>query len=143
MINKRGVHHGCFPKDFQIPWEVLRDLVPFVQFKKREKHPWKSATFTNSKTPTYVFSTFFTFLSCANGAKWRKVSHIFLEPHLKSCFFREYLLETFVVVVTHSVNVSKNFVAIDKHNLYSVHFVNPFAWQETDRKFSPVQGNYK
>ena len=25
--------------------DVLRDLVSFVQFKKREKHPWRSATF--------------------------------------------------------------------------------------------------
>ena len=23
---------------------ALRDLVPFVQFKKREKHPWRSFT---------------------------------------------------------------------------------------------------
>ena len=26
--------------------DVLIDLVPFVQFKKREKHPWRSVTFT-------------------------------------------------------------------------------------------------
>ena len=25
--------------------DSLRDLVPFVQFKKREKHPWKTVTF--------------------------------------------------------------------------------------------------
>ena len=25
---------------------ALRDLVPFVQFKKREKHPWRSITFS-------------------------------------------------------------------------------------------------
>ena len=25
--------------------DVLRDLVPFAQFKKREKHPWRSVTF--------------------------------------------------------------------------------------------------
>ena len=24
----------------------LRDLVPFVQFKKREKHPWRSVNFS-------------------------------------------------------------------------------------------------
>ena len=24
--------------------DVLHDLVPFVQFKKREKHPWRSVT---------------------------------------------------------------------------------------------------
>ena len=26
-------------------WDVLRDLVLFVQFKKREKDPWRSADF--------------------------------------------------------------------------------------------------
>ena len=26
--------------------DALRDMVPFVKFKKREKHPWKSATFS-------------------------------------------------------------------------------------------------
>ena len=26
--------------------DVLRDLVPFAQFKKREKHPWRSASFS-------------------------------------------------------------------------------------------------
>ena len=26
--------------------DSLRDLVPFVQFKKREKHPWRSVTLT-------------------------------------------------------------------------------------------------
>ena len=25
---------------------ALRDLTPFVQFKKREKHPWRSVTFS-------------------------------------------------------------------------------------------------
>ena len=33
---------------------LLRDLVPFVQFKKREKHPWMSFTFTSP----WVFFTF-------------------------------------------------------------------------------------
>ena len=26
--------------------DALRDLVPFVQFKRREKHPWKSVNFS-------------------------------------------------------------------------------------------------
>ena len=43
---------------------ALRDLVPFVQFKKRKKHPWRSVTFTvcnfnKSNTPPWVFVTFF------------------------------------------------------------------------------------
>ena len=43
---------------------ALRDSVPFVQFKKREEHPWRSVTFacnfTKRNTPASVF---FTFLS--------------------------------------------------------------------------------
>ena len=26
--------------------DALRDLVPFVKFKKREKRPWRSVTFS-------------------------------------------------------------------------------------------------
>ena len=26
--------------------DALRDLVPFVQLKKQEKHPWRSVTFS-------------------------------------------------------------------------------------------------
>ena len=43
-------------------WEILRDLVPFDKFKKREKHPWRSATFSNftkGNTLAWVFFTFF------------------------------------------------------------------------------------
>ena len=29
-------------------WHALRDLVPFVQLKKREKHPWKSVAFSKA-----------------------------------------------------------------------------------------------
>ena len=42
-------------------------FVPFVQFKKREKHPWRSVTFskvlacnfTKSNTSPWLFLTFF------------------------------------------------------------------------------------
>ena len=27
---------------------ALRDLVPFAQFKKREKNPWRSVTFSKA-----------------------------------------------------------------------------------------------
>ena len=27
-------------------FDALRPVVPFVQFKKREKHPWRSVTFS-------------------------------------------------------------------------------------------------
>ena len=49
---------------------ALHDLVPFVQFKKHEKHPWRSVIFSQvagsslqlyskSNTPTWVFFAFF------------------------------------------------------------------------------------
>ena len=42
----------------------MRDFVSSIQFKKREKHPWRSVTFsvtvtTKSKTPPWMFFTFF------------------------------------------------------------------------------------
>ena len=57
-------------------WEIcdaLHDLVPFAHFKNREKHPWRSVTFSKSNTPPPVF---FTFFKCANGTKSRNTSHI-------------------------------------------------------------------
>ena len=48
--------------------DALHDLILFVQFKKRGKHPWRSVTFilqlkpcnfTKSNTPPWVFFTFF------------------------------------------------------------------------------------
>ena len=45
------------------PWspELVGECrpLPFVQFKKREKHPWKSVFFSKSKTSPWVFFTFF------------------------------------------------------------------------------------
>ena len=38
--------HYISNKEFGVTCGVLRDLVPFVQFKKREKHPWRSVTFS-------------------------------------------------------------------------------------------------
>ena len=47
--------------------DVLCDLVLFVQFKKREKHPWRSVTF--SKVANF-------FLNCKIDTKSRNASHI-------------------------------------------------------------------
>ena len=62
---------------------ALRDLVPIVKFKKREKQPRKSVflvklqaeacNLTKSNTPPWVFSCF---LNCTNGAKSRHASHV-------------------------------------------------------------------
>ena len=64
---------------------ALRDLVPFVQFKKREKHPWKRVNFSKLKPATLLKLTLFhgcfsRSLNFTNGAKSRNASHI------NSCF---------------------------------------------------------
>ena len=66
-------------------YDVLHDLVPFVQFKKREKHPWRSAIFIKvagvlSATllkVTLLHGCFSCFLNCKNGTKSCNASIIF------------------------------------------------------------------
>ena len=60
---------------------VLRDLVPFIQFKKREKHPWRNVNFSRLKPATLLKLTllhgcFSCFLNCANDIKSRNASHL-------------------------------------------------------------------
>ena len=71
--------------------DALRDFLSFEQFKKREKHPWRSVTFskvgvvcsfTKSNTPPWVFFTFLklykwyqfaqriTFVGCDTFKHW-------------------------------------------------------------------------
>ena len=64
--------------------EALRDLVPFVQFKKREKHPWRNVNFNKvaDLKPatllklTLLYGYFSRFLNCRNGTKSRNASLI-------------------------------------------------------------------
>ena len=62
---------------------ALRDLVPFVQFKKREKHRRRSVTFSKLWAESSDFAKsklvhecFSRFLNCKNGTKLHKASHI-------------------------------------------------------------------
>ena len=63
---------------------ALRDLAPFAQFKKREKHPWRSVTFRKVACfypatlikGTHLHGCFSRFLNCTNDTKLRNVSHI-------------------------------------------------------------------
>ena len=58
---------------------ALRDLVPFVKFEKREKQPWRSATFSkgaNEKATTLLnvillHGCFSCILNCTNRTKSR------------------------------------------------------------------------
>ena len=43
------------PEDLKNICDALRDLVPFVQFKKREKHPWKSVNFSKVECNLKIF----------------------------------------------------------------------------------------
>ena len=53
--------------------DVLHDLVPFVQSKKREKHLWRSVTFGLLKV-TLLHGCISRFQNCTDGAKLRKTS---------------------------------------------------------------------
>ena len=63
---------------------ALRDLVPFLQFKKREKHPWRSVNFSKAvgfKPATLLKLTllhgcFLSFLNCTNGTKSCNAPHV-------------------------------------------------------------------
>ena len=50
---------------------ALHDLVPFVQFKKREKYPWR-------KKAILLHECFSRFLNCTNGTKSRKTSQMII-----------------------------------------------------------------
>ena len=66
---------------------ALYDLVPCVQFKKREKHPWRSVTFSKVAglkpatllKVTFLYGCFSRFLNCTNGTKSRKSPHIIVD----------------------------------------------------------------
>ena len=63
-------------------WNPLHDLVPFLQFKNREKNLRKSATFSKVATLlklTLLHGRFSRLLNCTNGTNSAK-SHIQINP---------------------------------------------------------------
>ena len=56
--------------------DVLRDLLPFVRSKKREKHSWRRLQPTTLLKVTLLHGCFSRFLNCTNGTKLRKTSHM-------------------------------------------------------------------
>ena len=59
--------------------DPLHDLVPFVQFKKREKHPWGSVNFSKVAgllKLTLLHGCLSPFLNCSNGTKSHKAPHL-------------------------------------------------------------------
>ena len=72
---------------------ALRDLIPFVQFKKRKKHPWRSVNFSKV---AWVFFMFFKLYECYQIAQCITYAEsfnflrIFLNkalPERKLCYF--------------------------------------------------------
>ena len=55
----------------EIKCDALRDLVSIVQFKKREKHPWRSVIF-NLKVKL-LLGCFSRFLNCTNCTKTTQI----------------------------------------------------------------------
>ena len=64
-------------------FDALRDLVLFVQFKKREKHTW--VVLLSILKVVLLRGFFLGFLNSTNGAKLCKASHIELCYREESC----------------------------------------------------------
>ena len=72
---------------------TLRDLVLFVQFKKREKYPWRSVTFSKVAIllkVTLLHGCFSRFLNFTNSTKSRNAPHIADHIPLKQTPFKKY-----------------------------------------------------
>ena len=62
-------------------YDALRDLVLFVEFKIREKHPWRSVYFSKVSDVSlqlvrFLHWYFLRFLDCTSCTKLRKTSHL-------------------------------------------------------------------
>ena len=81
--------------------DALRDLVAFVQFKKREKHPWRSVNFNKVPLKLTLHGCFSHFLNCANGTKSCNATHMYKSkgvfPQSTLCFIMK--------VIRHSENI--------------------------------------
>ena len=49
-------------KSTTLRWDAMRNLVPFAQFKKHEKHPWRSVTFAFKLQASAYYYTIRTLL---------------------------------------------------------------------------------
>ena len=91
--------------------DALSDFVPFVQVKKREKHPWRSYTFRNvaswSATPPWVFFMFFKLYKWYQIAQsitikkiWKGIKYNFSIQHSVACrkHFHEYHNKIFWII---------------------------------------------
>ena len=55
FLTKKGSLRSLFKvNDKRIICDVLRNFVPFVQFKKHEKHPWRSVNFSKVAVAPHI-----------------------------------------------------------------------------------------
>ena len=64
---------------------ALPDLEPFVEFKKREKHLWRSVTLCPKET--FAHGCLSRFLNCKIGTKFRRASQMNYEQWQQALFF--------------------------------------------------------
>ena len=108
----------CYSASPQIIYDALRDLVSFVQFKKREKHPWRSVALLKLQVLS-SFECFSRFLNFTNGTKSRKTSPInlqkmiFLAYRSASFYFQSLLMTSEFYVRKREVCKHWNPSAID------------------------------
>ena len=82
--SSNGLKLTIYSKKAQYICGSMRNLVPFVQSKKREKHPWRSANFSkvagfkpaNLLKLTLLQGCFSCFSNCTNGTKSRNAPHM-------------------------------------------------------------------
>ena len=99
---------------FLLICDALRDLVAFVPFKKREKHPWRSVTFTacNLLKVTILQGCFSRFLNCKNATKSRNAFHLLIVyvrfylfsvstclPAISTSFYLFTMYQSFILVL--------------------------------------------
>ena len=101
--------HKTGSKTDQDICDALRNLVPFVHFKKRERHPWRSFTLVKV-TPLHE-----CFLNCTNGAESRNASR---SMFAFKCFTMIHLTEPYYELVLSSVGQYKTaFPIFRKHSI--------------------------
>ena len=82
-------------------FDALHELVPFIQFKNHEKHPWRGFTFKSKTPPCGVFHVFKLVQNCA-------------KHHIFSSIAIFYYIQEF----------GSRFMSIEKKSLWTVGIIN-------------------
>ena len=91
----RGQRYGKLAcNKFILIWHALRNLAPLVQFKKREKHPWRVLLLIKLQANTlpWVFFTFFKLYKCYQIAQPLHIFKVYNKVK-RSRLYSQYLLK--------------------------------------------------